>query len=240
MSTDRDILLKIKADNAGRLLAAVYLADIAIITVDQGMTEAEIQKKLQTVAGRSGKVGVCILVQRPIAVPESDNTAGRSQIIQAFTVIEHPTINASSQGTGKRAEEVAAEVYDLFQNAASSIPGQVWSGYAGGAIVPDEGFQGLNAWEVRMQMFAGLRRVERAGTPLIDPDEGAAPQLVTITGATAGASIYYTLDGSYPSSANAAATLYAGPINVAAAATLRASAEAAGYQQSNVSEATFS
>lgn len=239
MSVPREILIRTQDDSYFRLLAAAYLQDVATIKERPGMTADEIKKLLGTLVSRSGKVGVCILVQRPIIVPESDNAAARSQIIQAFTVLEHPTINSGSQGTGKTAQEIAVEVFRLFHGAAASLPGQVFSGYPGGAIVPDDGFPGLNGWEVRLQSYAGLVGDPLTGTPLIDPDSGAGPQLVTITCGDAGASIYYTLDGSAPTSGNPAATLYTVPFNVPAGSTVRSGAEVAGKRPSNVAEALF-
>ena len=62
------------------------------------------------------------------------------------------------------------------------------------------------------------------------------PATVTLTCATAGAAIWYTIDGSYPGSnpvASPNATLYTGPFVVqAAGVTIRAAAELSQYQQS--------
>jgi hypothetical protein len=52
--------------------------------------------------------------------------------------------------------------------------------------------------------------------------------------------IWYTTDGSYPSSANAAAIQYSAPFAQATAATIRAAAEKVNLQQSNVRELTLS
>ncbi len=73
--------------------------------------------------------------------------------------------------------------------------------------------------------------------PVISPAGGtfSAAQSVTITDATSGASIYYTTDGSQPSSAS---TPYSAPIAVSATETINAIAIASG-NTSSVTTATF-
>lgn len=75
-------------------------------------------------------------------------------------------------------------------------------------------------------------------TPVISPDGGVAadPIEVTLSSATAGAAIYYTVDGSTP---DASKTLYSVPFNVAATATLKAIAVAPGQVSSAVADADF-
>jgi hypothetical protein len=63
-----------------------------------------------------------------------------------------------------------------------------------------------------------------------------AAQTVTINDATAGATIYYTTDGTMPT---AASTQYTGPITVNAPETLMASAIASGYTLSAVESALY-
>jgi hypothetical protein len=74
--------------------------------------------------------------------------------------------------------------------------------------------------------------------PVIAPDGGtfAATQSITLSTTTASASIYYTLDGSTPTTAS---TLYTGPFTLSTDTTVKAIASAAGFIQSSVSSATF-
>ena len=77
-----------------------------------------------------------------------------------------------------------------------------------------------------------------AAAPVFSPGPGAygASQLVVVTDATPGASIFYTLDGSLPSTATAK---YASPIPVTRTQTLRAIAVAPGYAQSSISAGLY-
>jgi len=77
-----------------------------------------------------------------------------------------------------------------------------------------------------------------AATPVFSPVGGAysAAQSVVLTDSTAGANIYYTTDGSTPSTSS---TLYSGPITVSSSETLRAIASASGFGLSAVATATY-
>lgn len=89
-----------------------------------------------------------------------------------------------------------------------------------------------------INVYGLLNAQETAAAPVISPNGGtfAGSQTVTISSTTASSSIYYTLDGSTPTSAS---TLYSGPITVTTNTTLNAIASAPNYLQSPVSTATF-
>ena len=75
-------------------------------------------------------------------------------------------------------------------------------------------------------------------TPVINPGTGtySSSQQVTMTDATANATIYYTIDGSAPTSAS---TKYTGAITVSSNETLNAIATAASLSQSATASATY-
>lgn len=232
------VLQRLQLDAEARLLADAYFADIAIILQRTGVTEKEIQRRLSTVAGRGGKVGACVIVLLPSGgVPDADLPGPRLALTQSFIVLVHPSINEGSTGTGKEPEDIALRVLQLFHHAALGY-GSVLVG-GPGAIVPNDSFDGLTGFQINLDTFAGPVALTKVARPTISPSSGAAPQLVTLACATAGASIRYTTDGSYPSAQNANATVYAAPFNVAAATTVRAAAEKTGLQQSDVAQAIF-
>jgi len=77
-----------------------------------------------------------------------------------------------------------------------------------------------------------------AATPVFTPTAGTynAVQTVTITDATPGAAIYFTTNGTAPTSAS---TLYSGPIAVSSAETISAIAIVQGYINSAVGSAAY-
>jgi hypothetical protein len=79
-----------------------------------------------------------------------------------------------------------------------------------------------------------------AATPVIAPNGGtfASAQTVTITDATAGATIYYTLDGTMPTASSTAYSVSA-PIIVSTTETINAIAVATGYANSAEATAAF-
>jgi hypothetical protein len=78
----------------------------------------------------------------------------------------------------------------------------------------------------------------QAATPTFSPGSGSytTAQAVTISCATAGATIYYTTDGAEPTTAS---NVYSSPIQVSTSQTVRAIATAAGYTPSAVGSATY-
>jgi len=77
-----------------------------------------------------------------------------------------------------------------------------------------------------------------ASTPTFSPAGGTytSPQTVTISDTTTGASIYYTLDGSTPTTSS---SKYSAPLTVNSTETISAIAAASGYSNSAVANATY-
>jgi Legume lectin domain/Chitobiase/beta-hexosaminidase C-terminal domain len=90
----------------------------------------------------------------------------------------------------------------------------------------------------QVDVYGLLNGEPTAAAPSISPNGGtfSASQTVTLTSATASASIYYTLDGSTPIPAS---KLYTDPITISTDTTLKAISSASGYIQSGVTTATF-
>ena len=79
---------------------------------------------------------------------------------------------------------------------------------------------------------------KKAKTPSFSPAAGTyyLPQNVTISSETSGATIYYTIDGTDPTSAS---TAYSAPIPVSTTTTIKAIAVKSGFVDSDLSSATF-
>lgn len=85
---------------------------------------------------------------------------------------------------------------------------------------------------------AEYRIVNQVEAPVISPKGGlfSTPQQVTLTCPTPSSAIYYTLDGSAPSSAS---TRYTGPFLISTTSTLKAVGVRSSYEDSLVSSASF-
>src|SRR5437660_969000 len=77
-----------------------------------------------------------------------------------------------------------------------------------------------------------------AATPVLSPASGTytSSVVVTLTDSTPGATIYYTTNGSTPTTSS---TPYTGPITVTTTQTIKAIAVASGYTTSAVASATY-
>jgi Chitobiase/beta-hexosaminidase C-terminal domain/PQQ-like domain len=77
-----------------------------------------------------------------------------------------------------------------------------------------------------------------AAAPTFSPASGTytSTQLVTLSSTTAGASIYFTTNGTTPSTSS---TPYTGPITVSSSVTIKAIAVASGYSTSSVASGTY-
>jgi hypothetical protein len=80
-----------------------------------------------------------------------------------------------------------------------------------------------------------------AATPVISPAGGSysSPQTVTISTASTGASIFYTVNGATPTGNNQVTPVYTGPITVSSSETVKAIAVQTGYTQSPVASQAY-
>jgi hypothetical protein len=90
----------------------------------------------------------------------------------------------------------------------------------------------------RINVFGLLGSAPTAPPPVISPASGSfsGSQTVTITDSIAGATIYYTTDGSVPT---VASTVYSAPFKISSSVTITAIASPTGYLQSAPASATL-
>lgn len=229
-----DPLQQDQEDFAARLSADSYFADISVLLQRRGVTESDIETALSVLNEKLGKIGAVVIVLKPALLSTDPDAPGPEyKVSLTVQVITQPLFNDdASTGTQKSTEAIAERVRLLLHRFTTL--GGIYSFVAMQAETVAEGKDSFSVTFTRR----ACDTAERCGLPLITPDEGAGSQEVTLSTATAGAAIYYTLDGSYPSSVNEEATLYTAPF-APGTATLRCAAEKSGLQQSGVSQATF-
>jgi hypothetical protein len=129
-------------------------------------------------------------------------------------------------------------VPDPANDPGARIGAVSWSDSAGnlwmfGGSSPANNYSQYNdGWEYL------LKSPPHAVPPTFSPAGGSltGAQSLTITAATPNSTVYYTIDGSVPSTSS---TTYSGPINIGHSQTVNAIAVAQGYATSGVSAANF-
>lgn len=211
-----------------RLLVDPMFASIPVISEDLKDPESEMQAAIN-------KVGIAVMVATPEAASPLVNIAGVyfNSVSLTCLVIENPSYNK----TGYRYLEVAEQIVKLF--SPPYIPATLSTTLEAKSPtiqnVPDKFFRIVR---VRFDAKCGLTYdIPQVGaitrttvpTPIVDP-VATTSVAVTLTCATTGAMIYYTVDGSNPMPRNG--TRYTTAITISTACTLRAKAFLPGYDTS--------
>ena len=92
--------------------------------------------------------------------------------------------------------------------------------------------------DVTWSFSTGTSQQQQAATPTFSPPAGtySSAQSVTISDTSSGTQIYYTTDGSTPTTSS---TLYTGPVLISTTTTIKAIAAGAGWTTSAVGSATY-
>lgn len=166
-----DQLLRDQRDFAARLLDDPELGEIAILTEETGVTEADVLQALTTLNPRGGKIGAVAIVLTPVLVPETPDAPGpRSRARLTVQVIETPLYNRAEGGTELPASAIALRVRALLHLFSAGL-GAVWT-FAGQEPLPvDEGSVSVGViFERPHQDTPGTRCAE----PMIERDTRAA------------------------------------------------------------------
>ena len=148
------------------------------------------------------------------------------------------TDNFGSQGQAilyaHDATNVATLLYASSQNATRDNPGASVK-FAVPTITNGKVYVGT---ETQISVFGLLGGQTQAATPVISPvgQSFTGTLSVTITDSTSGATIYYTTDGSTPTTSS---TKYTGAITVSTTETISAIASATGFVTSAVAKQTY-
>lgn len=104
---------------------------------------------------------------------------------------------------------------------------------------PIASLSGKTVTDRRLNMLNALNSVLKVQAPIADKTSGTYNNSVSVSlsTSTSGASIYYTLDGTNPTSSSA---LYSSPITISTTTTLKAIAIKSGMTNSDIATATYS
>ena len=132
------------------------------------------------------------------------------------------------------ATNVASTLYSSNQNLMRDNPGQATK-FVVPTVINGKVYVGTANF---LSVYGLLTAAPQAAAPTLNPggESFASSITVTITDSTPSASIYYTTDGSTPTTSS---KQYAGPITVSTTQTINAIASASGYVQSTVSTETY-
>ena len=132
------------------------------------------------------------------------------------------------------AGNVSNELYDSTQNSARDTAGMATK-FAVPTVANGKVYVGTAG---ELDIYGLLSAAQTAAVPVISPSGQSfnGSLSVSITDSTSGSSIYYTTDGSTPTTAS---TKYTGAISVTTTETISAMASAAGYSNSAVGTATY-
>ncbi len=233
-------LLQLQDDLLDCLNSESYFDTIAVAKLRDLVISQEVAARLPHLAGAGGKLGCGIIVNMPEILAISPNATGQSELIVTLDVVENPELNFDPlTGTLLTCEEVSMQVRAVLDGMAlqSSTGWQNLHTDENEHVIQPipnitKMFPGCAGYRVTLKLDWAEAWQAKVALPIISGTHSA----VTITCATGGASIYYTLDGSFPgvTDAEGAAVLYAAPFAAAVGQTVRAKAYMAGSIGSDV------
>ena len=170
----------------------------------------------------------------PGASPVVSSNGAANGIVWALRTDQNES-NGSSVLYAFQATNVANELYSSNQKLSRDDPGQAIK-FTVPVVTNGKVYVGTGT---QVNVYGLLNQEQQAPAPVISPSGGTygAAQQITLTDTVAGAAIYYTTNGSTPSTSS---TKYAaGGFQLSTDATVQAIASAGGYLQSPVASATY-
>ena len=210
-AVNASILTALQSEALNRLLSESYFSDITGYVEDDSVTLTKIQNTLRGIQLKGGKQGAAFVVRMPRLVVSGGDVAGPEGVAEIVVECVHlPVYNDTDRGgTGKDADEIALyavnTLHEYLPRGLDGVRGNFMAGTD--AIEPVGASEKGVAYLARVRVPVTVGRTRRVARPAASAGGGN----ITATCSTAGASIYFTTDGSYPGSGNSAATLYSAP-----------------------------
>ena len=242
-------LIQIQEDIFGLLMSAPQLQTVNIVPERKFISAQDVKREAIWQTVRNGKSGCGILIEEPEVICDAPNLTGPPQSVQlSFVCCQNGDAALGSLGAGFYAAQLEQFIVDALhlQNIGGLGSLQVKGNFSSPAC----DFPGINSRRMRVSMTA----FNTAQTPRTAPVIAAIiDDVCTLTCATSGALIYYTLDGSFPSNTavaveplsvsdatpngtpiNSSSHLYAAPFAIVPGQTLRAAAFAPGLNPGQI------
>ncbi len=225
-------------DMTARLVADSVTGLVTVFSQRKGITENDIQTNLGALNQKSGLTGMCLIVLMPVLIPSESNTPSAMYATRySVQVIDWPVVRRIPTGGIQITAESMAERVRQILHFASFGRGQ--SMYFDGMTPVAMKDEKQISYLVSFKKLGADTAVPKVAICSLSPNYGQVPQTVTVACATPGSTIYYTTDGSYPSSVNPTALVYTAPLNITVQTALRVAAEAPGYQQNDPSPGAY-
>jgi Chitobiase/beta-hexosaminidase C-terminal domain len=238
-------LLQIQKDVFGLLMSAPQLATVSIALEQKFILQAELQADSVWQIIRNGKSGNGVLIEIPEIESTANNVSGPPQtVILKFVSFQNgDAALVPNSGSGLFAEEVEQFILDALHLQSFGKFGTIQ--VDGKFSSPARDYPGVNARRLTLK----IKPLASRQTPRTAPVNCALqPDGVTmvLNCTTPGATIVYTLDGSFPSNpavaidplsnqpVNAQSKVYAAPFQLPPGATLRAAAYAPGMNPGEI------
>jgi hypothetical protein len=228
MSDRFDMLEILQADVTALLKNVPALADAVILADNEGDIESKVVRNLAPLTG--SKRGLAVVVLLPEITETETNLPGPPVTVEIeIQTIEAVTINRQANaGTGLRSSQAAMIVLNALHHHNTGTCGI----YAeNDPVTPVKVKPGYVSHAVKLKVAGGMQGPGKPAQVTAEETD----DVVYLSCATAGASIWYTIDGSYPTPANG--TEYVGGISDLTPGTvLRAAAYKTGLNPGDVTE----
>lgn len=199
------VLAIIQTAAAERLLSDDFFANIPVLT--------ERLKDLGDMIDTAlGELGICVIVVTPLFNVTYGNVPGAyfDQVALVARVVENVTINGIANPDGPTALDVCERIAHLWQLFTPHGTSQAFVAKTPTIVLAPQKGKALVAYDVYFTTAAASTNMNTVAAPRITVADGIA----TLFCNTFGATIYYTLDGSYPRAGNPSAILYTEPFAV--------------------------
>ena len=218
-----DPILQVQLDIVGRLESDPFFSDLPIIQERKGVTEKEVAEALNIRLKKDGKTGAAIIVMMPERSVQNPDAPGPQNVVSTtLRVLTIPLLAQAIGGAKKEASRIGLylqQIFHLWQVGPTTVQNT--------KVLPYNDGQGTTGEDVILESFLQLPWAQKTLPARISGTASA----VTLTSNTAGASLFYSTDGSFPSSP------YTAPFS--ATGLVRSRATSTGLAGSDIAEQDF-